>query len=759
MVLTRSRANSPGQRSDSAPAGADAAQSGHVTPPATQQPVSPSVHEAPTQLFSPSSTSTITMTDFHLQQLIAALRVPTPPATANAMGVHNNNANFAKCTARFDGAQNSDVVAFIDAIEIYKECVTIEDNIALRGLPMLLTGLAGTWWQGVKHSVATWKEAVNILRQTFGPRLPPHRIYRELFRVEQYNEKTDVFVCKARALIAQLPANTLPENPVQLDMVYGLLHRRIREKVSRQSFSSFSELLEKARAVEDLLEEGHKTTTQGRPVVIPAPTAPKSVETARSPPMSSSTPTSSSSSDNTTTKHRPRCGYCKKFGHDKESCKKIQMKNSTPPGPRVETGPKQAAPVVCFGCGAPGVIRSNCGTCKRGDDSSTTTPFQSISAVGTAPIDARARPIVDVKICGCSGRVIVDTGAQLSIASDSLRKVLVAKNVNLVNTSLDCKLANGSVCKKKVETVSVDVELQGVVIRTMFVVLPGATDSLLGMNFIRDAGMVLDFCRNRFSLGHRYFPLDFEKGVSPVTYSFVALREEERTKLSASRKEVLSSSARRNSFTQGGAPTAVALHHIDNGGRAPRAVPSYRLIPQNTRIVRAEHRTSIEPGKKNGVAGSLVPVLPVPKIEGSRDFLPVFADTSHRTSDVLREEQHDIQETTHSPGQVRKRTPRRLGPFKVSRVFSPTNCEIVHGPVRGKGRYHTGLLTPCVGESELAVTRVRSSPKSPPGRSSDLEGEDVAREQVRTGSPPPSRLPHRTTRNKLPARFTHDGSV
>uniref|UniRef100_A0A2A4JQ53 CCHC-type domain-containing protein n=1 Tax=Heliothis virescens TaxID=7102 RepID=A0A2A4JQ53_HELVI len=725
MVLTRSRANSPGQRSDLAPAGADAAQSGHVTPPATQQPVSPSVHDAPTQLFSPSSTSTITMTDFQLQQLIAALRTPTPPSAGNGMGLHNNS-NFARCTARFDGAQDSDVVPFIDAIEIYKECVTMEDSIALRGLPMLLTGLAGTWWQGVKHSVATWSDAIRLLRQTFGPRLPPHKIYRELLRAEQTSERTDVFVCKARALIAQLPAHTLPENPVQLDMVYGLLHRRIREKVPRTSFCSFSELLEKARAVEDLLEEGHKSV-QGRPAVKSSSTVDTSHPTILSPP-STPAPTTSSSSDNTTSKSRPRCVYCKKFGHEKESCEKLLQKNSSPPSSdhRLDTGPKPARPTVCFGCGAPGVIRSNCGTCNKRDESSASTSFQSITAMGTAPMDARARPIVDVKICGCSGHVILDTGAKLSIASESLRNVLVTKNVHLIKTFIDIKLADGSVCKRNVETVSVDVELQGVVTRTLFVVLPGATDSLLGMNFIRDAGMVLDFNRSRFSFnrGRKYFPLDFEKDVSPVTCSFVALRKEERTTLSASGKEVISSSfiAERDIFTQGGAPTAMALQHIDIGDSVPRVVSSYRSSPQDKRIVPAELPTSKKPGKKNGVAGSLIPVLPGPEIDESRDFCPISPDISN-----------------HSLGQHIEVTPRRIGPFKV---------EDSQGRI--KGRYHTSLLSPYVGESELTVSRIRVGPKSPPGRSSDLEGEDIARERVHTCSPPPSsKFPYRRTRNNV----------
>lgn len=80
----------------------------------------------------------------------------------------------------------------------------VDENF-LRGLPMLFNGFAASWWQGVKHSVITWKDAVELLRSNF-PKKPPHRIYRELFATEQDSKTpTDVFVCKARALLAQLP--------------------------------------------------------------------------------------------------------------------------------------------------------------------------------------------------------------------------------------------------------------------------------------------------------------------------------------------------------------------------------------------------------------------------------------------------------------------------------------------------------------------------------------------------------------------------
>lgn len=72
------------------------------------------------------------------------------------------------------------MLSFVGAVETYKKCVLVVDANAVRGLSMLLTGIAATWWKGVKQSVGTWEEAVDLLKQTFGPRLPPHRVYREL---------------------------------------------------------------------------------------------------------------------------------------------------------------------------------------------------------------------------------------------------------------------------------------------------------------------------------------------------------------------------------------------------------------------------------------------------------------------------------------------------------------------------------------------------------------------------------------------------
>ncbi|XP_011697575.1 PREDICTED: uncharacterized protein LOC105455734, partial [Wasmannia auropunctata] len=183
------------------------------------------------------------------------------------------------------GSDTSDIEAFIDAIVTYKDCTNISEENALKGLPILLTDLAATWWQGIKNTVDTWDTALESLKQTYGPKKPAHRIFRELFAKEQDNDTpTDLFVCKARALIAKLPYDNPLTESMQLDLVYGLLSYKIRKEVPREKASSFSKLLDLAREVEENNAEENNATTK----------------------------------ESTTSRKneiRPRCKYCKNFGH------------------------------------------------------------------------------------------------------------------------------------------------------------------------------------------------------------------------------------------------------------------------------------------------------------------------------------------------------------------------------------------------------------------------------------------------------------
>lgn len=206
--------------------------------------------------------------------------------------VNIKDGNFSKCSSRFNGSKNSDVNAFIDAIETYKECTKVSDVNALRGLSMLLDDFAATWWQGVKDTVDTWAKAIDLLRLTFGPKKPPYKIYRELFANEQdAKTSSDVFICQARALLSQLPVDTLKES-VQIDMIYGLLQRRLREKIPREKVKTFSDLLKECRLIEETFVERFENKT----------------------------------SDLNDTK-RIKCAYCKLYGHSKDACRKLTSKD------------------------------------------------------------------------------------------------------------------------------------------------------------------------------------------------------------------------------------------------------------------------------------------------------------------------------------------------------------------------------------------------------------------------------------------------
>lgn len=169
---------------------------------------------------SENANNQVVLTNEQFQQLLASLSVRDSPNLN--IPSPSQNGNFSKCSSRFNGARDADVNAFINAIIIYKDCLQITDANALKGLPMLLDGFAATWFQGIKNTTNTWQDAINLLRNTFDPQKPPYRVCRELFANEQdFKTPVDIFVCKMRAIIAQLPANTLSAD-IQLDMVYGV---------------------------------------------------------------------------------------------------------------------------------------------------------------------------------------------------------------------------------------------------------------------------------------------------------------------------------------------------------------------------------------------------------------------------------------------------------------------------------------------------------------------------------------------------------
>lgn len=410
-----------------------------------------------------------------------------------------NTGNFAKCSSRFGGANDSNVDAFVDAISVYKDCMGISDENALKGIPMLLNDQAATWWQGIKHLAPTFDEAIRLLKATYGVSKPAYQIYLDIFSLRQDGKtKTDVFICKVRALFAQLPAGNHTED-VQLDMIYGLLNNRIREKVSRTDINSFDALLTKARQFETFMDELSSEY---------ASTTKKDI-------------------NNRQNIKRQECTFCDIQGHTTDDCRKrlarLSFKRNEKPStttkvcnPAVTSPPVESNiyssksnqnltnakadefrknEFICYGCETPGIIRRNCKKCNT-NVSSINFPKELIDAVG------KGRPMLRVKVYDRTIIGLVDTASDKSIANKELQELILLKNKsNIKKGKMNIRLADGSQRYADIGMTTVPIELQDKTINTTFMMIEDFQNPMIifGIDFLADAGIVLDIKRDKWN--------------------------------------------------------------------------------------------------------------------------------------------------------------------------------------------------------------------------------------------------------------------
>lgn len=381
--------------------------------------------------------------------------------------------SLVQCTARYGGERKAETVeTFLAAVTVFKELEEIGDSQALKGLPLVLSSDAAVWWHGVKNEVKTWKDFQDKLRHTFAPKRMAYKIYQEIIEIKQDGHMPiDLFISKKRALFAELPAPKHTENQ-QIDMMFGQIRLNIREKIVRSDVKTFDDLLNKARVVERNLAERNK--------VQKPTTSQESNEFVKN------------TSQNQT---RKRCNFCHNIGHTIDVCRKkaaaeAAKKPALPTGAVVPGTSKTQ--ITCYGCGAPGVVRSRCPKCTKSKQSST---FEEIAfcALNT-DADSRRRPTVPVTIAGEKGIAHIDTCAKSSVASHDLYLRLKKHGYQFKEQVMYITLADGIAKRQKVLSVKTPVTIYGRVIPTSFLVLPEARKNrtLLGVGFIQDALMILN---------------------------------------------------------------------------------------------------------------------------------------------------------------------------------------------------------------------------------------------------------------------------
>ncbi|GFW24607.1 hypothetical protein TNCV_2404711 [Trichonephila clavipes] len=259
-------------------------------------------------------------------------------------------------------------------------------------------------------------------------------------------------------------------------------------------------------------------------------------------------------------------------------------------------------PVSCYGCGAPGIIRSRCHTCnpvRQKDDALSSSLNQS----NFYSFSSESNPIsiIQISICNTEAAVCADTGATHSVAGEKLYHLLKQKGLNFEEKTMHMTLADGRTQTTEILTTSVDISIQGKVIPTELLILKNARGNrtLLGIDFLTAAGIVLDLQRKQWyftETSHRKY--NFVKAppninalltVDPEPH-LCQLRKNEGTHFSLPQWEEINSLLEKyeECFQPGGEPTPFIEHRINTRNHLPVAVPPYRMNPSKKEILKQE---------------------------------------------------------------------------------------------------------------------------------------------------------------------------
>lgn len=135
-----------------------------------------------------------------------------------------------------------------------------------------------------------------------------------------------------------------------------------------------------------------------------------------------------------------RCKICSNRGHTEAECRRrYRRTENTTPRPSTsseeQNRPPNSSNLVCYGCGKPGYLRSNCPECRnRGRPQTETSAIQmdlDFYCFSAKPkLHAAPRPHFLIEVDGLKGSACLDTSARQSVAGYALYKKLCERGVH-----------------------------------------------------------------------------------------------------------------------------------------------------------------------------------------------------------------------------------------------------------------------------------------------------------------------------------------
>ncbi|KAI5639016.1 hypothetical protein NE865_08358 [Phthorimaea operculella] len=205
---------------------------------------------------------------------------------------------MSQCNLKYDGSQDFYTTEkFISSVTEYKALERITDEEALADISVLLEKEAAAWWGSVKAQIKTWKEFTDQFRQRFSDK-PSYVVYQDIVNDKQGDDEPfDDFVQRKRMLFARLSPPGYNEKQ-QIDLIYGQMHPKLREKVPRSLLEDNYYLFTHVRKAEEQIKKEKEASLN----------------------IHNDTP------QNTAEKQqRTRCGSSLSVGHVEESCAKAEI--------------------------------------------------------------------------------------------------------------------------------------------------------------------------------------------------------------------------------------------------------------------------------------------------------------------------------------------------------------------------------------------------------------------------------------------------
>ncbi|GFV71849.1 retrovirus-related Pol polyprotein from transposon 17.6 [Trichonephila clavipes] len=251
--------------------------------------------------------------------------------------------------------------------------------------------------------------------------------------------------------------------------------------------------------------------------------------------------------------------------------------NDRIPEKKIVDTKEDRTPVSCYGCGAPGIIRSRCHTCNPVRQKDTLSSSLNQSNFYSFSSENNPISIIQISICNTEAAVCADTGATHSVAGEKLYHLLKQKGLNFEEKTMQMTLADGRTQTTEILTTSVDI----------------------GIDFLTAAGIVLDLQRKQWyftETSHRKYnfvnaPPNINALLTVDTEPHPCqLRENEGTHLSLTQRKEINSLLEKyeECFQPGGEPTPIIEHRINTRDHLPVAVLPYRMNPSKKEILKRE---------------------------------------------------------------------------------------------------------------------------------------------------------------------------